>query len=68
MLAEEAPPEGNTYAVAACVRRHGARRGFRCETLRRTITVLPADSAPPGYGPGARSIGDPLFPQVGNGG
>lgn len=67
-LAEDAPPEGHTYGVAACVRRHGAGRGFRCETLERTITVLPADPAPPGYSPGARSIGDPLFPQVGNGG
>jgi aminopeptidase N len=67
-LAAGAPMEGIEYRLAACVRRHGAGSKFRCRTLDRPLTVLPDVPAPPGFEPGARSIGDPLFPQVGNGG
>ena len=67
-LARGVPAGGTEYEVAACVRHRGAGSRFRCKRLARPLTVLPTDPAPPGYSPGARSIGDPLFPQVGNGG
>jgi hypothetical protein len=67
-LAAGVPAEGTEYTLAACVRRHGAGSGFRCEELSRPLRVLPTVPPPDGYSPGAQTIGDPLFPQVGNGG
>lgn len=67
-LAADVPVGGTEYDLAACVRRRGAGSRFDCTELARPLTVLPTNPAPPGFSPGARSIGDPLFPQIGNGG
>jgi aminopeptidase N len=62
--------DGGAYAVAACVRARGQRS---CRRGNGKLIVPPAPPEPPpppppDYGPGARTLGDPLFPEVGNGG
>lgn len=54
----------STYRLSACVRGGGDHGSFRCRRAPGKLTVLPA----PAYRPGARSLGDKLFPQIGNGG
>jgi Peptidase family M1 domain/Peptidase M1 N-terminal domain len=56
--------EPTTYELVACVRPHGKKGSTRCEEAKREITVSPAHD----FQPGARTLGDELFPQIGNGG
>lgn len=70
-LAPEPGGDGVEHALAACVRRHGQHGRYRCRELRRPLRI-PAGPGPaplpPRFEPGAQTIGDPLFPQIGNGG
>jgi hypothetical protein len=71
------------YTIVACARsRRGARS--TCRRARRSVLVVPATTGPPGGGTpgsgspapspsdpftaGARTVGDRLFPGIGNGG
>lgn len=54
-----------TYAVQACVRRRGLSGKNSCRTARRKLRVIAPPSEP---SPGARTAGDKLFPEIGNGG
>ncbi|MDP9228833.1 MAG: hypothetical protein M3M99_07205, partial [Actinomycetota bacterium] len=51
-----------SYRFLACVPKHGTEGRERCR-LGGVVDVSPKQ-----YTPGARTLGDPLFPQVGNGG
>jgi aminopeptidase N len=64
-----AVPAGS-YDVVACVKRNGNSGGDRCLTAAARLTVEgpPEPPTPPEFEPGARTLGDPLFPQIGNGG
>ena len=62
---------GGAYAVSACVPGGDGRRA--CRRAKRRLVVPagppgPPPPTPPDYGPGPRTLGDPLFPEVGNGG
>ena len=54
------------FDVVACVRAQGDEGNLSCRAAAASLTVTPAN--PPNYTPGARSLGDRLFPQIGNGG
>jgi aminopeptidase N len=80
LRAAGAPPR--RFALVACVRaRRGARS--TCRRMRKSVLVIAPSAGAggggngggagtplgsPAYGPGARSGGDRLFPQIGNGG
>ena len=55
------------YKVKACVKKKGNGGALRCKTSKGKVTVTEPG---PGttYTPGARTLDDPLFPQIGNGG
>ena len=57
-----------TVRLRACLRRGGLGTPFRCKRIPGRLRVGPDAPAPRGFEPGARSAGDPLFPQEGNGG
>jgi len=65
-----APAENDTsaaYEIAACVRHYGKGTEFRCKSAKHDLTVeIPP--LPPKFEAGARTAGDTLFPQIGNGG
>jgi aminopeptidase N len=52
-----------TYLQVVCVPRRGTKGPDVCTVDRDRVTVEAAH-----FTPGARSLGDPLFPQIGNGG
>ena len=54
------------YQLTVCVRRVNGRGGKRCAVA--PLMVEGPGSTPPVFTPGARSAGDPLLPQIGNGG
>ena len=56
--------EPTTYELVACVRPLKKKGKTRCEDADGEITVSPAHD----FQPGARTLGDELFPQIGNGG
>lgn len=57
------------FNVFACVRKQGTKGKERCKRAGRRLTVTGPGSDPgPDFQPGARTLGDPLIPQVGNGG
>jgi hypothetical protein len=56
-------PSG-TYRLVACVPKTGTSGKERCRTAKGSVTVTGSTN----FTPGARSAGDPLFPQTGNGG
>ena len=56
--------EPTTYELVACVRPLRKKGPTRCEEADGRITVSPAAD----FEPGARTLGDELFPQIGNGG
>jgi aminopeptidase N len=63
--------EGESLKLVVCVRRHGNSGGDRCRKGkdRSTIVVAPGPPEPPvEYVAGSRTLGDPLLPQIGNGG
>ena len=53
----------------ACVGRQGDKGKPKCKRSKGNLTIR-GITTPPGtnFTPGARSLGDPLFPQIGNGG
>lgn len=66
-----------SYRLAACLRKRGNRGPGRCKAAPGELTLAGAAGdggagTPVGPGadftPGARTLGDPLFPQIGNGG
>ena len=60
---------GGSYELAACVPKRGTKGKARCSRVG-SIQVTSGGTPPPpkDYTPGSRSLGDPLFPQTGNGG
>jgi Peptidase family M1 domain/Peptidase M1 N-terminal domain len=54
--------EPGEYYQVVCAARHGTKPAT-CEVDRDEIAIEAAE-----FTPGARSLGDPLFPQIGNGG
>lgn len=56
-----------TYYVVACAQTDGAGKS-RCRSSANTVTVDSPDPPDPVFEPGARTLGDDLFPQTGNGG
>ncbi|MQA72983.1 MAG: hypothetical protein GEU88_01285 [Solirubrobacterales bacterium] len=75
------PPDARpgSYRVVACVKRRGHRGPNRCAASESRVRIAPepapsppAPPAPPSpaptFSPGARTLGDPLLPQIGNGG
>jgi hypothetical protein len=52
-----------TYLQLVCVPRRGTQGPDVCRVDRDRVTVEAAE-----FTPGGRSLGDPLFPQIGNGG
>ncbi len=63
-----APANVAGYPLEVCVRKRGPGSRFRCKGLRRPLKVEGEIGLPAGYSAGSRSLDDPLFPQVGNGG
>jgi aminopeptidase N len=64
-------PAGDPLSLVACVLKQGTTGRSRCKTADGKIAVTaPVTPPPPGktYTPGSRSLGDPYFPQIGNGG
>ena len=72
---------GIRHEIAACARRVNGRGGERCRSVPLSVqspdppeTDPPAadppvtDPPPPAFAPGARTLGDPILPQLGNGG
>jgi Peptidase family M1 domain/Peptidase M1 N-terminal domain len=74
---------GGNFLVVACVHRRGHSGPERCSSSASPIAIVapqgpPSDNPPPAnpppdgppspYTPGARTLGDPLLPQLGNGG
>ena len=57
--------EPGTYYLVACVRKGGTKGKQVCKSSKQAIEVSPADTE---FTPGSRSLGDELFPQIGNGG
>lgn len=76
----EAALAPGSYTVAACVKRRGRTGPLRCAEAGSPVELTAADGPPPvdpdeppptdppDFQPGARSAGDSLFPQIGNGG
>ncbi|MGZ5347282.1 MAG: M1 family aminopeptidase [Solirubrobacterales bacterium] len=56
-------PSGE-YRLRACTLKQGTSGKERCRTAAGTLALTGATS----FTPGSRSLGDPLFPQTGNGG
>ncbi len=59
------------HLIRACVKRHGRRGRERCKDAPLTIEGTappPPPPPPPEFTPGAQTLGDPLLPQLGNGG
>ena len=72
------------YELTACARRVNGRGGDRCRSVPLTVespgspgpepptpdppTTDPPAPDPPTFTPGARTLGDPILPQLGNGG
>jgi len=65
------------YFVVACVRQRGSKGAFRCRSARRQVAIaVPVQPGPgpdptpdpPVFSAGARTLGDPILPQLGNGG
>lgn len=59
------------YELAACVPKRGNRGPLRCLSRSAVVTDSVAPTTPPAspnFTPGARSLNDPLLPQIGNGG
>lgn len=56
--------EGGPYKVSACVRKRGNKGPWKCKRLKGKLKIQPT----PVYSPGSKSLGDELFPQIGNGG
>jgi aminopeptidase N len=56
--------EATTYDLVACVRRADNKGPRRCLTADERTTISPSAD----FQPGARTLGDELFPQIGNGG
>ena len=54
--------------LVACVRRHGDSGARRCRKARDRMKVIAPPVPPREYVAGSRSLGDPLLPQIGNGG
>ncbi len=52
------------YDVVGCVKRRGVSGNDRCKTAGQ----LRVGSSPRPFTPGSRTLGDPLLPQLGNGG
>lgn len=64
-------PAGNPFTLVACVRKQGDSGRIRCKNANGTVAVTaPVTPPPPGptFTAGSRSLGDPYFPQIGNGG
>lgn len=57
-----------SYVLAACVRKRGNRGPDRCRLAAAGVLVEGPAPAPPVFTPGARTLGDPILPQIGNGG
>ena len=69
---DEGIPAGE-YVLVACVHRFGKLGAERCRAANDRMTIEPQPVTPPeppapNFTPGARSLGDPLLPQIGNGG
>lgn len=67
---ESAAPSGDDpYTVVACVQKSGDSGRIRCKNADQGLTVT-GPPPPPGtnFAPGARTLNDPYFPQIGNGG
>ena len=73
--------EPGDYALIACIRQRGGSKGaVKCRSARSKVIVsapkappatppaAPAGPGPPTFTAGARTLGDPLLPQIGNGG
>lgn len=67
--------EAGSYVVVACVKKRGNSGPEKCKassavTVEAQTTPPPPPPPPPtpNFTPGARSAGDSLFPQIGNGG
>jgi aminopeptidase N len=66
--------EGDVLKLAVCVPRQGTSGAQRCRKAKDRLTIAgpatpPTPPAPPTpYVAGSRSLGDPLLPQLGNGG
>jgi hypothetical protein len=65
--------QAGTYRLVACVKKRGNKGPQRCKASDGTVTIAavpgpPEPPKPPNFQPGARSAGDSLFPQIGNGG
>ncbi len=59
------------HRIRACIRRHGHRGRERCRGAPLTIEGSgppPPPPPPPEFTPGATTAGDPILPQLGNGG
>jgi hypothetical protein len=54
--------QGGPYKLEACVKAKKAKE--KCKKLKGKLTILPSTV----YTPGSKSLGDELFPQIGNGG
>jgi Peptidase family M1 domain/Peptidase M1 N-terminal domain len=54
------------YDLKVCVRKRANHGPRRCRSA--PLTVTGEAGGPPNFTPGARTLGDPLLPQIGNGG
>jgi hypothetical protein len=57
-----------TYSISACTKRHGKHGSESCRAAPLRIDAAEPPQPPPTFTPGARTLGDPLLPQLGNGG
>ena len=55
-----------SYKLSACVKRGGETGKWACKKAKGSIAVTA--TPPVDYQPGSKSLGDDLFPQIGNGG
>jgi hypothetical protein len=59
------PATAGEYSAVACVPKRGNRGALRCASDSFTVIEHPGE---PNFTPGARTLNDPLLPQLGNGG
>ncbi len=57
----------NGYTLRACVKKRGKGGTLKCKSAKGKVKVT-TPTTPVNYTPGARTLDDPYFPQIGNGG
>jgi aminopeptidase N len=63
------PQDVGPLSLFACVGRQGDKGKEKCKRSKGSVTVRGTNPPPEtNFTPGARTLGDPLFPQIGNGG